>query len=210
MATLDIDQVYRSLSTGFRAARNARFVTALGVTEHTTVLDVGGTAAFWNSLPVKPVVTLLNLRMEEASGFSQVAGSALALPFSDRSFDVVFSNSMIEHLYTWDNQVQAAKEMLRVGEQVWVQTPYQWFPIEPHFLAPFVHWLPARVRRQLVRLTPWAYLTRPSVEYSDEMCREIRLIDIAEMKKLYPDCQIRFERFGGLVKSLIAIRSRLT
>jgi hypothetical protein len=65
---------------------------------------------------------------------------------------------MIEHLYTSENQAQAAREAMRVGKKLWIQTPNRWFPIEPHFLTPFVHWLPEEARKRLVRnFTVWGW-----------------------------------------------------
>ena len=70
---------------------------------------------------------------------------------------------MIEHLGTRDNQLKAAAEAMRVGRSLWIQTPNRWFPIEPHYLTPFVHWLPAPVRRRILRnFSVWGWVTRPS------------------------------------------------
>lgn len=56
--------------------------------------------------------------------------------YSDKSFDIVFSNSVIEHLYTKENQISMAKEVNRVGKNYFIQTPNYWFPIEPHWVFP--------------------------------------------------------------------------
>ncbi|MBC8844888.1 class I SAM-dependent methyltransferase, partial [Escherichia coli] len=68
----------------------------------------------------------------------------------DQQFDIVFSNSVIEHLYTWENQEKMAKEVLRVGKYHFIQTPNYWFPIEPHWVFPFFQFLPKSIR---IRLT---------------------------------------------------------
>ena len=67
------------------------------------------------------------------------------LPFPDKSFDVVFSNSVIEHLGDPRKHEQYAREIARVGVRYFVQTPNRWFPIEPHLLTPLVHFLPRDV-----------------------------------------------------------------
>jgi len=203
---MTIDYLYKVFSGYFRKYRNVQFVALMGLTPETTLLDVGGTSDFWKSMPVKPKVTLLNIYKDPDEDFPQITGSACDIPLPDQSFDIVFSNSMIEHLGTWECQQKAAKEMLRVGKNVWVQTPYRWFPMEPHLLTPFIHWFPFEKRRQLLRFTLWAYLKKPSAEYYDEMWREIRLLNIPEMKQLFPNCQMIYEKFGFLIKSMVAVR----
>ncbi len=204
---MNIHDIYRPFLRHFRKSRNRRFIQEMKLTPATTVLDVGGTPSFWQQMPVQPDVTLLNLEAVPGSGYKQVVGSACSLPFPDKSFDIVFSNSMIEHLGSWENQVLAANEMLRVGRQLWVQTPYQWFPVEPHYVTPVVHWFPKKVRRALLPYTVWGLVTHASKELCDSTVNEIQLLNIQQMRKLFPQCDITYERFGGLVKSLIAVRA---
>ena len=119
-----------------------RFAREFAITAETRVLDVGGTPEFWNLLPAPPRVTLLNTprtRAELAGAVSWVAGDGRALPFRDRAFDVVFSNSVIEHVGDAQSQQRFAHEVARVGRAYWVQTPNRWFPVEQHLLTPFVH-----------------------------------------------------------------------
>src|ERR1035437_7123459 len=118
-----IHDFYRPFMRYFRKSRNARFISVMNLTPETTVLDVGGTSSFWSSVPIKPRLTLLNIREEASSEFPTIVASACRIPVADQSFDIVFSNSMIEHLGTPENQQQAAREILRVGKRIWVQTP---------------------------------------------------------------------------------------
>ena len=88
-------------NTWFRKRRMRRFARELQVTAGTRVLDVGGTPETWDMLPVRPRVTLLNTprtKTELAGASWWVAGDGRALPFRDAAFDVVFSNSVIEHV----------------------------------------------------------------------------------------------------------------
>jgi SAM-dependent methyltransferase len=71
-----------------------------------------------------------------------VQGDALALPFEDGSFDVVFSNAVIEHVGGRERQRRFVSEALRVGRSAFVTTPNRRFPVEVHTRLPFVHWLP--------------------------------------------------------------------
>jgi Methyltransferase domain len=137
-----------------------------------------------------------------------VVANALASPFADASFDVVFSNSLIEHLGTEERQRAFASEVRRLSKDgYFVQTPNRWFPIEPHYLAPLVQFVPQRIRPTVIRwMTPFGWLTRPSREGCRRICSEIRLLSAHEMRRLFPDAEIVRERFFGFTKSLIAVR----
>lgn len=91
----------------------------------------------------------MNLAVEEQrhEDVQPLAGDATDLrEFGDSSFDVVFSNSVIEHLFTFENQRRMAREVQRVGKAFWVQTPNFWFPMEPHFHVPGWQWMPRDTR----------------------------------------------------------------
>ncbi len=65
------------------------------------------------------------------------------LPFADGEFDLGFSNAVIEHVAGGrEGQRQFIAELCRVAGKVFVTTPNRLFPIDPHSLLPFVHWLP--------------------------------------------------------------------
>lgn len=128
------------------------------------------------------------------------------MPFSDSSFDVVYCNSVIEHLGTYDDQGKLAREVRRVGRGYWVQTPAKCFPLEPHYLTPFVHWLPPRLRRRILPYTVWARITHPSSDYMDGKAAEIRFLSKRELERLFPDADILRERFLGVTKSWLAVR----
>lgn len=116
-----------------------RFAREFEITAETRVLDVGGTPETWDTLAVRPPVTLLNTprtKPELASASWWVVGDGRALPFRDCAFDVVFSNSVIEHVGDDGSQRRFAGEVARVGRAYWVQTPNRWFPMEQHLLTP--------------------------------------------------------------------------
>jgi hypothetical protein len=118
---------------------------------------------------------------------------------------VVFSNSVIEHVSTAENQRAFAEECRRVGRRYFVQTPSRFFPIDPHFATPFFHWLPRGLQRPLLRrFTLWGVLTKPSPELQERKLRTIRLLDPVAMRRLFPDAEIWRERLLGLTKSVVA------
>lgn len=99
-------------------------------------------------------LVLLNLSNQDVSlqGFSSVAGDATKLKdFRDEEFDIVFSNSVIEHVGDQTQQMRMAQEVQHVGVRYFVQTPNYYFPIEPHFLFPGFQWLPITLRTWLIQ-----------------------------------------------------------
>jgi len=189
------------------------FAEAFEITAATRVLDVGGTPSIWRLLDVAPRITFLNMPqgVGDCAGFDLVFASGCEMPFNDQSFDIVFSNSVIEHVGDREAQKKFASEIRRVGRRYWVQTPNRGFPIEPHLLTPFLHWLPRAWQRAIVpRFNFWRWIERPSRDrrecYIEHYLRDIRLLDRREMVELFPDSEIRRERWLGLTKSLIAVK----
>ena len=122
------------------------------------------------------------------------ADATRRLPFGDDEFDLVYSSSVVEHLPPGD-RAAFAHEVRRVGRAYWVQTPAFSFPVEPHALLPFAHWLPARARRPYWRL---------GVAGAWE---DVALLRRGELARLFPDADVVAERVGPLAKSWIAVRS---
>ena len=212
---MNIHKVFQIISPFFRRRRFAVFTAHIRPTDADTILDIGGYPGTWTPHPpCGRSVEILNVHPIEyaPSGdkhhITTVVGNALALPYSDGSFDVVLSNSVIKHVGTWENQVQFAREARRVGQRLWIQTPAREFFIEPHYIAPFVHWLPKPLQRRILRhFTIWGWIEKPSPEKVAEVVEEIRLLTFAEMKKLFPDCEIYREKFLGIfTKSYTAFR----
>lgn len=200
--------IFRRVSPHFRRKRIKLFVDKVQPSGGDRILDVGGYPGNWKDVPINAKIITLNL--EAASGTEQVdpvVGDATDLPYADGSFDIVFSNSVIEHVGTWRRQQEFAKEARRVGRKLWIQTPSRVFPIEPHYIAPFIHWLPSKIRRRLIRnFTVFGWLYRPNQEQIEAMLNEIRLLSKRELQALFPDCTILVERWLGFPKSYVALR----
>lgn len=189
------------------------FLRTFEITPNTRILDVGGTPYNWQWIDCPARITLLNTVIPDPlpdlpQNMAYISGDGTCLQYDDHSFDIVFSNSVIEHLGTLENQVKFAREVRRVGRSLWIQTPNRGFFIEPHFLSPFFHFLPKPIQRRLARnFTLWGWLTRPSDAYVANLVDELRLVDHAELQTLFPDCVVYRETLLGLLtKSLIAIR----
>jgi hypothetical protein len=209
---VQIQRIYDLVYPHFRGKRLDRFAGAFPLTSETKILDVGGCPTYWMYRKLPGRFTALNLLSyvppAELNGFELVVGDATRLPYADRAFDIAHSNSVIEHVSTWENQVAFANEVRRVGRGVWVQTPARYFPMEPHTLDLLWHWFPAKVQRPFLRhFTPWGWMSRPTAQQVDDFLRTTRLLTHREMKTLFPDCEILCEKVGGITKSYVAYRA---
>ncbi len=176
-----------------------------------TILDVGGTEDFWRLRGYADnadyQITVLNLESgpTSTSNIASVAGNATQLDeFEDNSFMIVFSNSVIEHLYTWENQQKMANEVRRVGVNYFIQTPNKYFPMEPHYLVPFFDLLPRPLKFWILTKTTWALKRKWSVEEANTSIDEIQLLSLKKFRRLFPDSAMHKERLFGMVKSFTA------
>jgi hypothetical protein len=210
-----IYQLYHRFQPRFRQARRRRLLEFIHRTQTATILDLGGNVYDWYEVPTTARITVLNLALagpppDPAGNISFIAGDACQLPFADQSFDLVYSNSVIEHLATAENQRRFASEARRVGRALFIQTPNRWFPIEPHFIAPFFHFLPKRAQSLFLPHLSLRSLLR-SGDNADLHClfAELRLLSARQLQGLFPESTIQRERLFGLTKSLIAAKPSL-
>jgi hypothetical protein len=212
---LDVENP-NSFAVRFRAARFRRFEAWMAsIPRPVTILDIGGRTFFWeergfaNRADIQ-IVSVNLLRDEQRyENLKPVIGDATNLPqFADRSFDIVFSNSVIEHLSTFENQCCMAKEVKRVAKRYWVQTPNFWFPLEPHFFVPGWQWLPESVRVSVIKRWKCGYYgpCRDALA-ARKVIGEIQLLTRRQLKILFPNATLIPERVCGLVKSWTAVGS---
>lgn len=177
-----------------------------------TIIDFGGTPSIWRAVGRDGVVLLNIDEQKTPSGFTPIKGDARKTGFRDASFDLAFSNSTIEHVGTWEDQKQFAREIRRVGKRIYCQTPARWFFFEPHYFTPFVHWFGFLVSKYwIVRYcTFYGLRWKPSREQVYDFQSHLRLLTYSEMRQLFPDCTIYKERFLGMTKAYIAIRASNT
>jgi hypothetical protein len=212
---VSFERIYNLFFSFFRPARLRLLYGLFEIHPDTKVLDIGGSAYFWElarryQRPV-PNVTVVNIfPSDEATPteLTWVIGDGRQLPFKDMSFDLVFCNSVIEHLGTRESQIKFASEIRRVASQHFVQTPNARFFLEPHYIAPFIHWLPRNTQKYLVRYaTPRGLLSFPDFRTCDRLVAELRLLDSRDLKQLFPDSRVLAERFCRMSKSLVAVRA---
>jgi len=103
-------------------------------------------------------------------------------PFRDASFDVCWSNAVIEHVGDRNNQLMFLTEVKRVAKRAMITTPYRYFPIEVHTRTPFLHLLPKRVFDRYLRLVgkEWAagsYMNLLSLSEIRSLLKDAGIID---------------------------------
>jgi hypothetical protein len=184
-------------------------------------LDLGGTFEYWERVGLDFLrthgvrVTILNLSASDLPNrdtdldlFQRRVGDACDLSgYGDQHFELTHSNSVIEHLETWVNMKRFAAEARRVSKSYYIQTPYYWFPIDPHYYKmPMFHWFPRPIRARLLNWLPIATSGRISgVDMAFDVVDRARLLDGRQFKFLFPDADITYEKFLGMRKSMIAI-----
>ncbi len=180
-----------------------------------TIADVGGNYRYWDVFPfqkfshIRFEITLINISERKIFAPSEVPnvvfrneiGDACALTqIRDQAYDISHSNSVIEHVGDWKHVKMMRDELLRTGKYYFVQTPNYWFPVEPHYVLPFIHWLPR----------PWYVallmrLRKNKFDQATENYDSHRMLSRREFTHLFPDARMITERFWLMAKSYIAV-----
>jgi methyltransferase family protein len=199
------DRLLGPFQASSRNRRMRSYVALMDIKEGTSVLDLGGQPMIWDSVPFQINLTILNLPgIAMANHLSHhrieyVTGDACNVErYVDRTFDTVFSNSVIEHVGSCVKQGEFAREVRRLGKSYWVQTPSKWFPIEAHCGMLFWWFYPKILRRYLIerwrrRFPAWA-----------SMVEETTVLTMADLRRLFPEAKIWVETRFGLPKSYVA------
>lgn len=212
----------RSIEFRFRARRFARIramiQTILDEKGQADILDLGGTETYWRigedfiqANRHRLRITLVNTEHQDITRgdmFTSHLGSATdpAL-FGARRFDMVHSNSVIEHVGAWRDMEMFAANVRRLAPRYYVQTPNYWFPYEPHFRFPGFQYLPENVRAALIMRFSLGFFARIADRATaDDIIYHHRLVSTRQMRVLFPDGEISHEKIAVLNKSIIAVR----
>lgn len=196
-----------SISYKLRKKRFNFFLKIMHIDRCSKILDVGGDEDIWIDTGLENRVTLLNLKFKrKLPKFTYIQGNACNMSFfSNKKFDIIYSNSVIEHVGSNIMQQKFANEICRVAHKYWVQTPYRHFPIEQHFLFPCFQYFHPKFQRIIGCHWKYSHLKINNENIIKELSK-LRLLNINEMKKLFPDTKILKEKYFGLTKSIIAYR----
>lgn len=185
------------------------------------ILDIGGTEYYWalNSEFIaahsgKIRIVLVN--------YGDPADVKLGNDYVDRlsgdatkpdvygatEFDLIHSNSVIEHVGAWPAIRSMANCILATGKPFYLQTPNYWFPIEPHFRFVGWHWLPESWRAALLMRGRRGFRGQ-SATFDEAMgqVESVKLLTGRQLRALFPGSEIRSEWFGPLIKSFMVIQS---
>ena len=174
------------------------------------ILDVGGTPEFWEHSGFlngnqQINITFLNIEPVKHAHFECLLGDGRDLSrFTNQEFDLVFSNSVIEHVGDYRDQGKMADEIKRVGKRYFVQTPNLYFPIEPHFLFPFFQFLPLETRVWLLTHHNMGWYPKMSDEQeARKLASSTQLLSKQKFIGLFPKANFYVEKVAGLDKSFI-------
>lgn len=202
-----MNRLFLYLHRKSREKKHQLFQQWLRPTAETTILNVGASGShigladqFEAFYPHPERVTGGGLSVADVVDYARsfphvrpVVFDGCALPFPDQSFDVVYSNAVLEHLPGWEAQRRFADEVRRVGRAWFVTTPNYWFPLEVHYRLPLVQFLPQRWQERLVRLagkTPYP---------------ELNLLSARKLQQLFPESRIFGCRVTFYAETLVAV-----
>ena len=183
--------------------------------DHFKILDIGGDIQYWKNIGWQhPAckIHILNLYESkvpenETHQFSSSVGNGLSLEYKKGEVDLIFSNSVIEHVGSYENQQIFAGELRRVSDKYIVQTPSIWFPLEPHSLIPLFQFLPHPIRALLIMTFNINYFPKAKTyKAAIKVSHSTLMFTHKRFKQLFPEAEIQVERFLGIPKSYTAIK----
>jgi len=210
-------RVIHPITEHFRRARGRFLLQQFPDLQQMRICDLGGSRHFWDKigLPVPPRnITIYNISSSETQSASSDSSTGAIevrlydgkrIPVPDQSFDLLICNSVLEHVPP-AQRASLCREMERVARNIFCQTPAYEFLIEPHFIMPFMHWLPRQWGFVLARISPWRILARPDHATLHSYYWDTQLLTRAEVTALFPRLSIESEKFLGVPKSYYAIK----
>ncbi len=186
---------------------------------HASLLDIGGTAEYWEThlqnFPsgIIKEIEVVNVIFKETLDLT-ICGVRVCVHAGDaldqttlikNNYDIVYSNSVIEHVGSLSNQKRMADAVRNVCQFYFVQTPAKGFPIEPHFYFPFFAQLPLSFRALLHQKMDLGFMPKTSDWLQARIdCEDTRLLTHHEFSELFPNARILKESLFGFTKSYMA------
>jgi len=205
-----MNRLFQELHRRSREKKHRLFMQLLCPGPDMRILNVGTTGArigFWEQLeqwyPYPEQIYGGGLHFDAVVDYKEsfprvtaMVFDGCALPFTDKSFDIVYSNAVLEHLPAPAAVTRFANEVQRVGKSWFISTPNFWFPMEPHYHLPYVQLLPQIWQRKVA-----SSLGKPTYEH-------LQLLSKREMQRLFPTSEVIGCRVTFYPETLIAYRGR--
>jgi SAM-dependent methyltransferase len=149
-----IERLAYSISAKSRERKYRQFLELVAPEAEETILDVGANVTEYSEtdnflerhcdhperITVLGVGDVSPLK-KRYPAVAVVSGDGRTLPFADHSFDIVYSNAVIEHVGAREDQLRFLQELSRAGKRGFLTTPNRHFPIEVHTRVPLLHLL---------------------------------------------------------------------
>lgn len=190
--------IFFNITSKLKRKRMAIFFEIMKIKGDETILDIGaGGGELWTEFSSLGNLNLIGLDIEyiNSSIYKKfiVDDAKNLCQFNDKSIDIVFSNSVLEHVGDFEQQKLMANEIMRVGKKFFIQVPNKHFPVEPHYFIPFLQYLPIKRQKCITRI-----LFKES--------EEIHLPTKKQLVLLFSGAEIMQEKFFGLTKSFYIFR----
>ena len=177
-----------------------KFCKLISFNEKDKVIDIGTTSSenftanvFLKKYPHKNKFTCFSNQdcryvLNKYKCVKFVIGDARKTKFSNNSFDIVYSNAVIEHVGSFQSQRKFIKELYRISSRVcFIVTPYRFHPIEFHTNLPFLHFLPKNIYRKILKILGYDFLSKEenlNLMSKNEIKKILRLSKIKKYKIL--------------------------
>ena len=184
------------------------------INDEDTILDIGTTPVilkhenyFLNHYKFKDKITCLsNQNLEKLKSvypnLKTILGDGRDTGLNENQFDITLSNATLEHVGSYEQQKSFVKEMNRVSKKKSIIiTPNRYYPLDTHTMLPFIHWLPKKIHRKLLKIFKYDFL---SLE------KNLNLLSAKDLIKICSDLNItnyhiQSINFMGFKSNLILI-----
>lgn len=152
MMTRFIEQIAYRLSEKNRQKKFDLFLNIVSPKENEAVLDVGVNDEEYSEsdnylekhYPFPQNITAVSKQgldhfKKRYPNIRAVVADGRALPFRENEFSISYSNAVIEHVGTREDQLNFLRELFRVSRKGFLTTPNRHFPIEVHTRVPLLH-----------------------------------------------------------------------
>jgi hypothetical protein len=117
---------WHRISVRFRKKGEQQFLALFPPEMFPSLIDIGGLATQWKDDPRD--ITILNIMPQSSAHCRVIVGACRFTGQSDNSFDIAYSNSAIEHVGVWEDQVALASELRRIGRAIYCRHRTVGFP----------------------------------------------------------------------------------